>query len=539
MPIQWDGMPWETYEDVVAVLLSVMNPDIRRVDGRGGDEGRDLHFSDGAGLHVYELKSFTGRMDAKRRKQVERSLNRAKDLKPTPSSWDLVVPIDPTPEELRWFESLAPTVPFPLRWNGRTWLEARMAEHPVVRRSILEGGADEAIRLLREAKEEAAALGRGVPDAVERGQKLVARLNELDAYYVFDLTVEASGSYRVGVKPRYKGADLERPITGNFTLEFPDTPAGHEARRRFADALKFGEEVELDGSYVKAFHLNAPAGLGGDFNDAASLALRPVGSADWKRQMRLRAVDPNGNVLAELPIWLNRRTHGTSGAVLSGADRTGGLQVEMRVDFADPRGGSFSVSFTMPQDAFPEDISPVFDLMAYLKSPNQLIVVDADTGLPLGTLTGFADLQVDEVFGDLIAKLARLQRETRRRFPFPAVLTTTDQEELALAEHLMNGGSLPHTWTAAQVASTPAKVLAARDVIEQNQCLTAEFDGEYTFDLAGMKISLPVRNRLHSARISNGREALRQAEGADDPDMVISLDFVPGESDSGEIFFRR
>ena len=60
------------------------------------DGGQDGQITD-----AFKLKSFTGRMTSGRRKQVERSLNRAAALGPT--QWTLVVPIDPTPAEEKWF----------------------------------------------------------------------------------------------------------------------------------------------------------------------------------------------------------------------------------------------------------------------------------------------------------------------------------------------------------------------------------------------------------------------------------------------------
>lgn len=72
------------YEDMVSVLLSRIWQ-ARRVDGSGGDGGRDCYFTDADGTDVYELKSFTGRMGRTQRRQVERSLRRA--MNDSPRSW--------------------------------------------------------------------------------------------------------------------------------------------------------------------------------------------------------------------------------------------------------------------------------------------------------------------------------------------------------------------------------------------------------------------------------------------------------------------
>ena len=134
------------YERMVSVLLSREIQALRE-DGAGGDGGRDCYFTDAAGTHVYELKNFTGRMTPGRRRQVKRSLVRA--MSRAPRTWTLVVPIDPTPSEQRWFESLHAEVSVRLDWKGRAWLEEKLAQYPDIARYFT-GAAEEVMGLLSE-----------------------------------------------------------------------------------------------------------------------------------------------------------------------------------------------------------------------------------------------------------------------------------------------------------------------------------------------------------------------------------------------------
>ena len=115
------------YEDMVAVLLSTLHPEAERLDGRGGDGGRDIQLRHHGRLDLFELKSFTGRLSKQhgRRRQVEDSLKTA--ARHNPDSWTLVVPIDHTKDELAWFDRLRSQYPFPLIWRGRTWLDQQVA----------------------------------------------------------------------------------------------------------------------------------------------------------------------------------------------------------------------------------------------------------------------------------------------------------------------------------------------------------------------------------------------------------------------------
>ena len=148
--VDFERLSPDQYEDMVSVLLSRLRQ-TRRVDGTGGDEGRDCYFPGEDGTDAYELKSFTGRMTPARRRQVKRSLDRAMESRPR--TWTLVVPIDPAPAEQRWFDSLGAGLPAQLEWLGKTWLEEQLARFPDIVR-YFSGAADEVVRILTEISRE-------------------------------------------------------------------------------------------------------------------------------------------------------------------------------------------------------------------------------------------------------------------------------------------------------------------------------------------------------------------------------------------------
>ena len=145
MRVPWEDLGHEKYENMVATLLQRRYENVQRIDGRGGDGGRDVQIvdpQDGAIIEIFELKSFTRRMRKDRRRQVERSLKKAARLNPL--QWTLVVPIDPTAGELEWFDKLRKRYRFQLRWCGKTWLDEKMSECPDIRSYVLE---DETARI--------------------------------------------------------------------------------------------------------------------------------------------------------------------------------------------------------------------------------------------------------------------------------------------------------------------------------------------------------------------------------------------------------
>ena len=183
MSIRWVDFEPRGYEDMVSVPLSRLHPDAQRIDGTGGDGGRDVqivHGQDGLITHAFEPKSFTGRMTPARRKQVAGSLKRVAGL--GPARWTLVVPIDPTPAWDKWFRKLGVGYCFPTAWYGKTWLDEKMSEFPDIRRYFVEGANDEVVRLRLELQKEQAMV-TDVHDAIGRLRTLRERLNEIDPHY--------------------------------------------------------------------------------------------------------------------------------------------------------------------------------------------------------------------------------------------------------------------------------------------------------------------------------------------------------------------
>ena len=59
--IRWRDVPEPDVEQMVAVLLSHQHQGAAaRINGRGGDGGRDVQITTPSGIRAFEIKSFTG-----------------------------------------------------------------------------------------------------------------------------------------------------------------------------------------------------------------------------------------------------------------------------------------------------------------------------------------------------------------------------------------------------------------------------------------------------------------------------------------------
>ncbi|GGU15081.1 hypothetical protein GCM10010178_03230 [Lentzea flava] len=158
-----DGIDWksvgsgERFEKIISTLLSTLHKDSERIDGRGGDGGRDHQLRVGDELHIWQSKYYLNRLsESKTRKgKIKASLDAA--AKSDPASWTLVTPMIPNRTERDWFDDLASGYPFPLYWRGGDWLEANLASYPSIVRHFM-SAEEEFLDLLREFKDEQAVI---------------------------------------------------------------------------------------------------------------------------------------------------------------------------------------------------------------------------------------------------------------------------------------------------------------------------------------------------------------------------------------------
>jgi hypothetical protein len=440
--IDWARVSEDQFEDMVAVLLHHLDPESEHIDGSGGDGGRDVQIDTGKGLVAFELKSFTGRLTPTRRRQVKRSLTRAAQLGPL--SWTLIVPIDFTQAEIKWFEELRSTVLFPIERRGRTWLDAEFASRWFLARYFLDHLSDEVVRLAEVLNQEKAVLAGGAPDALDRARQLAQQINELDPYYRFEIRTDGDLS-SITVAPRYKGAERDRPITGQFTLRFPDDDDGRAARDAFERALDFGTAATVPGHYVERISLDMPAKLGDALDRVTAFELGPSAPDLESRTFLLISVDASKSTLAEVPVDLRVTNRGRRGAILEGTDLTGALSVRATVDVP---AGKFSVTFSVDPTLayYPHEMRYLARFLATFASPNLIGLRDAN-GENVGELTSvISEPFIESWMPQVVEDLALVQWASGMTRKVSPGFTRDDVEAIGLGAALLRGGRVEVTW---------------------------------------------------------------------------------------------
>lgn len=524
-PIDWTNVPALLFERLVACLLSDLHQ-ARRVDGAGGDGGIDMHFEDAAGLHIFECKSFTGRLgrDAGRRTQVERSLKRA--ARHVPATWTLIVPIDPTPGEQKWFDALQPKYAFALDWPGLAWLETEVARRPWLRRHFIDGDAERTVELLRDLNSEQAALAGGAPDAAGRIAKVVDLLDETDPYFRYRIT-SGAGTEKVELFPRYPGAEEDRPIRFGFRLNEDDHAAYQKARADLERALAFGDEIELDESLVRDMVVDMPANLGGAF-PTGIVKIGPVEVETIQLRAALTAVDEAGSVVAALPITFTERRAGLRGVTLTGTDRAKFLRATAVVE-PENRSLKLNIDLDITEPFLPGDVLPAARLAAQLGPPNRLRITVEGTDVGDHALTGHEPLNAGLV--RMLEALDRVQSAIGNFFTVPPTLTAGDQRNIHVADRLVTGEEVAMTFpcieATLEVQDAAGTVAHLRGTTSD---LTMPVD-EFPIRVFGVDLDLrPLSITFDEALIVDGDAIADSGTVIDGAELIVQVAAVPGTS---------
>ena len=528
--VPWQDIDRDTYEQMTAVLISRLYPTAQRIDGSGGDGGRDVQVPLETGLEIFQLKSHTGRMTTSRRSQVRDSLRSA--ALHNPAAWHLVVPIDHTPKEREWFERLTDDYPFPCSWHGLTWLEMHIARMPEIARYYLEDTRDEIIRLARQLQLEQVALSGGVPDAMDRFTAIQDQLDELDPHYTFHLSSQPDGSRSVAVVPRYHGALMDSPIFVRPEFSFPDTPEARAALQALQDTINYGSSCTISSEYVSRVAVDMPAGLGGEY-EGGELTLGATDSGelpDLTAHLQVRNEDDA--VVTQLPLKLTNRQSGQRGGDLFFTDSSGAVTATLRLD-STSRQANCNYQFSEPESYNPATLLPAVRFVSELGQATSVAVLLNGQICAIGKPTVDTNYVGDAVgFANLLEALTLLQTRTGIYFDVSGHLTPEEVHVLDTAVRLLEGEVLTGTWTSVNVVSRP-EGLGMMHAIGLSVPQPMRVANDMSIVIQDVKIPIgEVVNEIESARVHDDIPLPSES------DAPLEITFIPGETNAVKTWLK-
>ena len=519
--VKWSEVDRDTYEDMVAVLISRLHPTAQRIDGSGGDGGRDVLVPLDTGLEIYQLKSHTGRVRGSRRTEIKNSLARAAEHEPV--AWYLVVPVDPTPGELEWFEQLTTEGPFPCRWMGKTWLDSHMADMPELRRYYLENARDEIIELIERLNMEGTALGDGVQGAIERFRAIQDELNQTDPHYTFHMASQVNGAIKVTIRPRYRGADRDRPMHLRPVFSFPDTPEGRRMREELQASIDFGMSCTIPAEFIERVQLDLPAGLGGEYIEG-SLSLgssSPENPGD--ETMELRILNRDQTILNQLSLKRTNITYGERGPRRTFVDTSSAITAFLQVDLTQEQVDC-TFQFSQPDEYSPPALLPAVRLLASLSTEAIVaVVINGEHVCDSAIDPSSQFVQEAQGYANLLEALSFLQLTTGIDFFIRGDLTHEEVKALDVAVRLLRGEALQSTWTEHTISMTR----------EMYETAVMPYSIHQLSDRSSLRIKIQNQTIPIGSVMSERESAYlldTPQELPDDPNEVLQLTFVPADS---------
>jgi hypothetical protein len=526
--INWNELSPERCENLITALLTELYPHGRRINGRGGDGGRDYETPLDGGWHRFEIKSWSREFGKSQRQQLKRSLQRT--LAANPVKVTIVVPLDQNDAIIAWLGKQQATTAVPLEWLGRTWLEAELAARPHLVRAFARTAHERTLERLAEYHAEQAALPDGMPDAINRFQRLQARTDEVDPHFRF-IVETAPGQTTVMIVPRTERSLEEQPITVSLGFAFPpDDPRAAEVVTTLTRSMDYGDPVTVPAEYVTNLRATLPGGLDKFLPPSGgTVTMGPTATTPWEKG-RVVLVDAAGRPLQQLPVRFANTAAGQRGFITEVEDLTGSLWL----GFRGPRGpgkGDVQVRFTPGGQAIPADLLGPLRFFEALRTAASLRVMAGAREVFAVRVSPVGELPSGGL--EFVEALARVQERTGVFFALPQGLSQQEANAILLADSLLRDGQVTMQGGRTKVVLTCQRARQLLQAFPSGQIALWQPNEPFAIRIAGHKVALgPVS--IHSACAQFDAAALRQhlAQQPRDPaDQLVELTVVVHAAD--------
>lgn len=468
--IPWTRYSGEDVESVLATFISLEERNAIKIRPSRGDGGIDLIvYLDAETVDIYQIKKFAENLKNSQKAQIENSWQ---ELSATTAvlhviinSWHLVMPLDPTNENLRWAKELVEPSGTKFIWDGLSRVDGWASKYPEVIDYYFSNGKEEvseyAAKLLSMAN---------LPDCSDpvilenRLRDLCSNLDKLDPYYAYSVHVLSEYDKRDDFCTRAPGVVMSQilvtPGAGRIAIDVIEKTPIASMLHPLTFSVKIiagtDEEKEQVQNYIE---------YGMPFTSLPAEVIDqdcqlPVGrSYEGFRRGIIKSFDLNSSNCirsaslfwegcGELQLIVDKTTHGTKGVFFSAHDDTETFKLNFKWDTSQPGGTlNYEFSFSNLANKRSRDVARTYRFLSEATDKKVDLRINGTIALSfnLDIRDDLIDL-INKIYGLAVA-LETVNRAADSEMPFPDVYKTTKGEiaNLRDAARLLDGESVVYS----------------------------------------------------------------------------------------------
>lgn len=469
--IPWTRYSGEDVESVLATFISLEERDAIKIRPSRGDGGIDLIvYLDAETVDVYQIKKFAENLNSSQKAQIENSWKELSstvaDLHLKINSWHLVMPLDPTNENLKWAKELVEPSGTKLIWDGLSRVDGWASKYPEVVDYYFSNGKEEvseyAARLLSVAN---------LPDCSDpailenRLRDLCSHLDKLDPYYAYSVHVLSEYDRRDNFCTRVPGVVMSQilvtPGAGRIAIDLIEKTPIASMLHPLTFSVKIIAGTDDEKEQAKNF-----IEYGMPFTSLPAEVIDqdyqlPVGpSCDGFRRGIIKSLDLNASNCngsaslfwegcGELQLIVDKATHGTKGVFFSAHDDTKTFKLSFKWNDSQPGGTlNYEFSFNNLTNKRSRDVARSYRFLSEANDKKVDLRINGTSALSfnLGIRDDLIDL-VNKIYS-LAAALETVNRAADNEMPFPDIYQTTKGEIAYIRDvaRLLDGESVVYSW---------------------------------------------------------------------------------------------
>ncbi len=469
--IPWTRYSGEDIESVLATFISLEERDAIKIRPSRGDGGIDLIvYLDAETVDIYQIKKFAENLKNGQKAQIENSWQELSattaELHVKINSWHLVMPLDPTNENLRWAKELVEPSGTKFIWDGLSRVDGWASKYPEVIDYYFSNGKEEvseyAAKLLSMAN---------LPDCSDpvilenRLRGLCSNLDKLDPYYAYSVHVLSEYDKRDDFSTRAPGVVVSQilvtPGSGRIAIDVIEkTPIASmlhpltfyvkiiagtdEEKEQAQNFIEYGMPFTSLPAEVIDQDCQLPVG-----RSYEGFRRGIIKSFDLNTSNCIRSASLFWEGCGELQLIVDKTTHGTKGVFFSAHDDTETFKLNFKWDASQPGGTlNYEFSFSNLANKRSRDVARTYRFLSEATDKKVDLRINGTSALSfnLDIRDDLIDLN-NKLYGLAVA-LETVNRAADSEMPFPDVYKTTKGEiaNLRDAARLLDGESVVYSW---------------------------------------------------------------------------------------------